>query len=156
MCSGIVELGLDAGVAILTDPVGAEPGLAAVERNQVAAGHSKDVAELVFAQVKRKPGRFASAAFIERSTGGLVLGPPKSKAGRRAVGLPKAIVPALREHLKTYVRDGPDALMFPGAKGGPLRRSGFNTRTRWVDVVKEMGLPGLHFHDLRHTGVPAG
>ncbi|XVQ86970.1 tyrosine-type recombinase/integrase [Microbispora siamensis] len=25
-------------------------------------------------------------------------------------------------------------------------------RTRWVDVVKEMGLPGLHFHDLRHTG----
>lgn len=33
-----------------------------------------------------------------------------------------------------------------------MRRSGFNTRTRWVDVVKEMGLPGLHFHDLRHTG----
>ncbi|MEV0750831.1 site-specific integrase [Streptosporangium sp. NPDC050280] len=92
------------------------------------------------------------AAFIERSTGGLVLGPPKSKAGRRTVGIPKAIVPALRDHLKIYVKDGPDALMFPGAKGGPLRRSGFNTRTRWVDVVKEMGLPGLHFHDLRHTG----
>lgn len=33
-----------------------------------------------------------------------------------------------------------------------LRRSGFNTRTRWVDVLREMGLPGLHFHDLRHTG----
>jgi integrase len=33
-----------------------------------------------------------------------------------------------------------------------LRRSGFNTRTRWVDVVKDMGMPGLHFHDLRHTG----
>ncbi|NBE97054.1 hypothetical protein FE391_24985 [Nonomuraea sp. KC401] len=27
-----------------------------------------------------------------------------------------------------------------------------NTRTRLVDVVKDMGLPGLHFHDLRHTG----
>ncbi|WP_424534949.1 tyrosine-type recombinase/integrase [Sphaerisporangium viridialbum] len=92
------------------------------------------------------------AAFIERSTGGLVLGPPKSKAGRRVVGIPKAIVPALREHLSTYVQDAPDALMFPGVKGGPLRRSGFNTRTRWVDVVKEMGTPGLHFHDLRHTG----
>ncbi|GAA1696943.1 hypothetical protein GCM10009733_110270 [Nonomuraea maheshkhaliensis] len=23
---------------------------------------------------------------------------------------------------------------------------------RWMDVVTEMGLPGLHFHDLRHTG----
>ncbi|MEV0419372.1 tyrosine-type recombinase/integrase [Streptosporangium canum] len=91
-------------------------------------------------------------AFAERSTGGLVLGPPKSKAGRRTVGIPQAIVQTLREHIATYVQDEPGALMFPGAKGGPLRRSGFNTRTRWVDVVKEMGLPGLHFHDLRHTG----
>ncbi|SFK30958.1 Phage integrase, N-terminal SAM-like domain [Streptosporangium canum] len=92
------------------------------------------------------------AAFVERSTGELVLGPPKSKAGRRIVGIPQGVIPALREHLATYVQDDPGALVFPGAKGGPLRRSGFNTRTRWVDVVKEMGLPGLHLHDLRHTG----
>ncbi|MCC5574384.1 site-specific integrase [Microtetraspora sp. AC03309] len=91
------------------------------------------------------------AAFVERSTGELVLGPPKSKAGRRVVGIPQAVVQALREHIATYVQDEPGALLFPGAKGGALRRSGFNTRTRWVDVVKEMGLPGLHFHDLRHT-----
>jgi integrase len=68
------------------------------------------------------------------------------------VGIPKAIIPALREHLNTYVGNEPGALLFPGAKGGPLRRSGFNTRTRWVDVVRDMGMPGLHFHDLRHTG----
>jgi integrase len=80
------------------------------------------------------------------------LGPPKSKAGRRTVGIPQSIVPILKEHMDTYVRDEPGALMFPGAKGGPLRRSGFNSRTRWVDVVTEIGLPGLHFHDLRHTG----
>ncbi|GAA1280376.1 putative prophage phiRv2 integrase [Planotetraspora silvatica] len=92
------------------------------------------------------------AAFVERSTGELVLGAPKSKAGRRIVGIPQAIAPALREHLATYVQDEPGALLFPGAKGGALRRSGFNTRTRWVDVVKDMGMPGLHFHDLRHTG----
>ncbi|WP_187368142.1 tyrosine-type recombinase/integrase [Nonomuraea terrae] len=91
-------------------------------------------------------------AFVERSAGGLVLGPPKSKAGRRTVGIPQSIVPILKEHMDTYVRDEPGALMFPGAKGGPLRRSGFNSRTRWVDVVTEMGLSGLHFHDLRHTG----
>ncbi|MFI9840592.1 tyrosine-type recombinase/integrase [Nonomuraea sp. NPDC051941] len=87
-------------------------------------------------------------AFVERSTGRLLLGPPKSKAGRRTVG----IIPILKEHTDTYVQDEPGALMFPAAKGGPMRRSGFSTRTRWVDVVKDMGLPGLHFHDLRHTG----
>ncbi|UBU14089.1 tyrosine-type recombinase/integrase [Nonomuraea gerenzanensis] len=91
-------------------------------------------------------------AFVERSASGLVLGPPKSKAGRRTVGIPQSIVPVLQEHMNTYVQDEPGALMFPAAKGGPIRRSGFNTRTQWVDVVSEMGLPGLHFHDLRHTG----
>ncbi|MEV0626800.1 tyrosine-type recombinase/integrase [Nonomuraea wenchangensis] len=91
-------------------------------------------------------------AFVERSSGGLLLGPPKSKAGRRTVGLPESIIPILKEHMDTYVQDEPGALMFPGAKGGPIRRSGFNTRTRWVDVVTDMGLAGLHFHDLRHTG----
>ncbi len=92
------------------------------------------------------------AAFVERSTGELVLGAPKSKAGRRIVGIPRGLVPVLREHLDVYVGDDPGALVFTGVKGGPLRRSGFNTRTRWVDVVKDMGRPGLHFHDLRHTG----
>ncbi|MFF4197621.1 tyrosine-type recombinase/integrase [Nonomuraea sp. NPDC001831] len=91
-------------------------------------------------------------AFMERSSGGLVLGPPKSKAGRATVGIPQSIIPILREHMDTYVKDEPGSLMFPGAKGGPIRRSGFNSRTRWVDVVSDMCLPGLHFHDLRHTG----
>ncbi|MFF0868450.1 tyrosine-type recombinase/integrase [Nonomuraea sp. NPDC003560] len=91
-------------------------------------------------------------AFVERSSGGLVLGPPKSKAGRRTVGIPQSIVPILREHMDTYVKDELGSLVFPGAKGGPIRRSGFNSRSRWVDVVSDMGLHGLHFHDLRHTG----
>ncbi|MFG6201419.1 tyrosine-type recombinase/integrase [Nonomuraea sp. JJY05] len=90
-------------------------------------------------------------AFVERSTGGL-LGPPKSKAGRRTVGIPESIIPILKEDLDAYVQGEPGALMFPAAKGGPMRRSGFNTRTRWVEMVKDMGLPGLHFHDLRHAG----
>ncbi|MDF5751797.1 site-specific integrase [Spongiactinospora sp. TRM90649] len=91
-------------------------------------------------------------AYIERSTGELVLGPPKSRAGRRTVGVPRLIVSALGEHLDTYVGAELDALVFSGVKGGPLRRSGFNPRTSWADVVRDMGVPGLHFHDLRHTG----
>lgn len=92
------------------------------------------------------------AAFIERSTGEMLLGPPKSSAGRRVVGIPDAIIPVLREHLVVFVGAGPDSLVFPGAKGGPLRRGNFNKMSGWPQVVRLIGFPGLHFHDLRHTG----
>ena len=42
--------------------------------------------------------------------------------------------------------------MFTGVKGGPLRRSNFNKLVDWPAAVASVGLPGLHFHDLRHSG----
>jgi integrase len=92
------------------------------------------------------------AAFIERSTGEMLLGPPKSRAGRRVVGIPDAIIPALREHLAVFVGPDPGSLVFPGANGGSLRRGNFNKMSGWPQVVASVGVPGLHFHDLRHTG----
>ena len=92
------------------------------------------------------------AAYVERSTGEMVLGPPKSKAGRRVVGIPDVIIPALREHLSVFARDEPGALVFPGQKGGPLRRGNFNKMSGWPHAVRTIGMPGLHFHDLRHAG----
>jgi integrase len=92
------------------------------------------------------------AVYVERSTGELLLGPPKSKAGRRIVGIPDAIIPALREHLTIFATDEPGALVFPGAKGGPLRRGNFNKLSAWPQAAESIGMPGLHFHDLRHTG----
>jgi integrase len=91
-------------------------------------------------------------AFVERSTGEILLGPPKSKAGRRVVGIPDAIIPALREHLSIFAKEDPVALVFPGAKGGPLRRGNLNKMSAWPYAVKSIGVDGLHFHDLRHTG----
>jgi integrase len=91
-------------------------------------------------------------AYVERSTGEMLLGPPKSKAGRRVVGIPAAIIPAVREHLSIFAKDEPGALVFPGAKGGPLRRGNFNKLSAWPQAAESIGLPGLHFHDLRHTG----
>jgi integrase len=41
---------------------------------------------------------------------------------------------------------------FTGAKKGVLRRSTFRTATKWAKVAAQLGIPGLHFHDLRHTG----
>jgi integrase len=92
------------------------------------------------------------AAYTERSTGEIILGPPKSGAGRRVIGIPQAIVPDLKRHLAIYAKPEPGALAFPGARGGPLRRSNFNRSAGWPHAVAAIGAPGLHFHDLRHTG----
>jgi hypothetical protein len=66
----------------------------------------------------------AGAALIERSTGEMLLGPPKSRAGRRVVGIPEAIIPALSEHLALFVGAEPGSLVFPWAKGGPALNTG--------------------------------
>ncbi len=92
------------------------------------------------------------SAYAERSTGELVLGSPKSRAARRIVGIPRSLTPVLREHLSLFVAPEPEALIFPGAKGGPLRRSNFNKMSAWPQVVRTIGAAGLHFHDPRHTG----
>jgi hypothetical protein len=47
------------------------------------------------------------------SAGEMLLGPPKSKAGRRIVGILDAIIPVLRSHLSMFVKDEPGALVFP-------------------------------------------
>jgi len=68
------------------------------------------------------------------------------------VSVPAAILPDLVAHLAKHTQPGPNALVFTGVKDGPLRRSGFNKLSGWPHVVTGMGLPGLHFHDLRHEG----
>lgn len=82
----------------------------------------------------------------------MLLGPPKSQAGVRTVTIPATIVPHLTAHMNKYTKEEAHALVFTGLKGGPLRRSGFNKVTNWRHVVKALGVPNLHFHDLRHTG----
>lgn len=66
--------------------------------------------------------------------------------------MPEALRPDVSHHLRTYVDAGDDALVFTGATGAVLRRSNFQRATRWKASVAAAGLPGFHFHDLRHTG----
>jgi integrase len=49
-----------------------------------------------------------------------------------------------------YAEAGPDGLVFPAARGGPIRRSNF-TRRVWISTTRAAGVEGLRFHDLRHT-----
>ncbi|GIJ47234.1 putative prophage phiRv2 integrase [Virgisporangium aliadipatigenens] len=92
------------------------------------------------------------ATLVELQDGSLHFGPPKTDAGLRTVTVPTAIRADFRAHLRDYVINEPDALIFTGAKGAPLRRSNFQRTSNWTTTVSTVGLPGFHFHDLRHTG----
>lgn len=84
---------------------------------------------------------------------GLAFGPPKSEASKRTVAIPEHATEAIEIHLKEFVADGLDAIVFTGAKGGLLRSSNFNQATRWRKTCDALGLPErFTFHDLRHTG----
>lgn len=91
-------------------------------------------------------------AFTEQRGKGLVLGPPKSRAGMRTVAIPAAILPAVREHMNTYVKDHSNALVFTTENGKAIWRGNFNKLVKWRATVAGIGAAGLHFHDLRHTG----
>jgi integrase len=81
--------------------------------------------------------------------GELIVGPPKSEAGRRTVALPPQAVVALQSHLDQWTEPAADAWVFTGAKGGPLRDAVW--QHQWDLARRSVGLPDLHFHDLRHV-----
>ncbi|MGC4815112.1 tyrosine-type recombinase/integrase [Micromonospora sp. DT228] len=85
--------------------------------------------------------------------GKLFLGPPKTNDSVRHIRLPRFLTTLLTVHLAEQPHD----IVFPGARGHHQRRSNFNRRA-WTPAVAgnlQRGippvLPGMHFHDLRHT-----
>ena len=64
-------------------------------------------------------GMVEVAEIVAEVGGVLRFGPPKTRAGRRSVGLPRAVADELAAHLA-----GPgdlDAFVFTAPQGGPLR-----------------------------------
>ena len=88
-------------------------------------------------------------ALIETTSGEISFGPPKSEAGRRIVHLPSVVMVGLAEHLLVRSVVDESALVFTTLTGCPLRRSGFVKI--WRTSTTSAELPGLRFHDLRHT-----
>jgi integrase len=109
--------------------------LAALRRNQV---------DLDACEVR------VTASLSEMDDGRLIDGDTKSRAGIRTVSFPADIAGELADHLARFAAPGPTGLVFIGPKGGRLRRSNF--RQTWYRAREAVGLPELHFHDLRHTG----
>jgi integrase len=96
-------------------------------------------------------GTVEVAEIVTEAGGMLRFGPPKTRAGRRTVGLPRAVVDELAAHLASGPVD-PDAFVFTAPQGGPLRVIAFPARV-WRPATRKAGLDGLRIHDLRHTAV---
>ncbi|HEV3268436.1 MAG TPA: site-specific integrase [Acidimicrobiales bacterium] len=83
--------------------------------------------------------------------GKALVGPPKTKAGRRTIAIPPNINEALEHHLSSHVDRDAGAWLFPGDNGAPTYPSSL-TRV-WSSARLAIGRPDLHFHDLRHSGL---
>lgn len=94
-------------------------------------------------------GRVEVAEAVSDVNGRLVYGPTKTFE-RRWVRLPAFLVERLARHLDGVSAD-PDALVFRGGRGAPLRYQSFR-RAVWDRAVADAGLPpDVTPHCLRHT-----
>jgi integrase len=95
-------------------------------------------------------GTVTVAEIVVEVRGVLHIGPPKTRASRRTVGLPRFVVEELAAHLAEPGH--PEAFVFTAPQGGPLRVTAFRARV-WRPATRAAGLDGLRIHDLRHTAV---
>lgn len=96
-------------------------------------------------------------ALEETRAHGLRFKTPKTKAGRRDIGLPDIVVETLREHRRQQLelrmalglgKAPADALVFPAIEGGPQAPS--DVSRTWGLTARGMGMPEITFHSLRH------
>jgi len=95
-------------------------------------------------------GTVTVAEIVTEVEGKLFFGLPKTRAGRRTVGLPRFVARELEAHLADA--GDPSDHVFTAPNGGPLRVTAFRARA-WRPATKAVGLDGLRIHDLRHTAV---
>jgi integrase len=78
--------------------------------------------------------------YQELSDGTLVLGPPKTDAGRRTVALPDVILPEIEAHLSDFAAPGKNGLIFSGGEDKPLNRKTFCRA--WSHATDAVGMAG--------------
>ena len=82
-------------------------------------------------------------------SGYLHFGPPKTRAGRRRVPLPKVAADALAAHLKAFPSTD---FVFTSPDGGTVRLNAWRQRF-WAPAIKKAEVAPFRIHDLRHTAV---
>ena len=77
----------------------------------------------------------------------------KTKAGRREISIPPALVPVIKQHLSTWVAKAPTAPVFPRTTD-PAKPVHHNTvRSAFERAREQLDMGWFVFHDLRHTGL---
>jgi len=110
-----------------------------------------EAAELRRHDVDLKNGVLHIRRAVVRADGQVIVGTPKSEAGRRDVAIPPHLLPMLRTHLTTHAAWGRDGLLFPGPDATThLGHSSY--LWRFARARTAAGRPDLRPHDLRHTG----
>lgn len=79
-----------------------------------------------------------------------VMGPPKSRHGKRSIPLAHELVSALRKHRKDSEWPGDDDLVFPSLDGTPLDVSNLRRRAL-APAAQEADVAWIGFHTFRHT-----
>lgn len=87
---------------------------------------------------------------VVRLKGRRVEGDTKTESSKRDINTPPHLHATIVDHLARFVGPEPDALLFPGPDGRWL--SAETHRKLWLPAREAAGLPGFHWHDLRHTG----
>jgi integrase len=109
-----------------------------------------ELVELRRRDIDLDAGTLRISRAASRVGGRLVVGTPKTAAGRRLVAIPPALLVPLRDHLERFAQDGPDGLLFPSDHGKQLAPSSVYG---WFYPARDAaGRPDLRLHDLRHTG----
>ncbi|MHB8648122.1 MAG: tyrosine-type recombinase/integrase [Thermomicrobiales bacterium] len=95
---------------------------------------------------------------LQRMTGGLAFGEPKTASGRRSIPLGASAMDALRGHRVAQAAERLGAggawqdcgLVFASEVGTPID-AGNLLRRSYRPLLARAGLPRIRFHDLRHT-----
>ncbi len=90
----------------------------------------------------------------------VVEGPPKSARSRRMLPLDAHTVGMLRRHQARQIHHarqehlGPVTHVFTGEYGQPLTPAWISRR--FIELTRQIGLPAIRFHDLRHASATLG
>lgn len=76
---------------------------------------------------------------------------PKTASGRRTLSVPGPVAGLLADHLGRFVGPEPEAALFTTEQG--TRLTPRHLGKVWERVRGQVGLDGLHLHDLRHSGL---
>lgn len=105
-------------------------------------------------------GRIKVERSLEQTNEGLRFKSPKTKAGRREISIPPAIVAEIRAHWRRQQeyrlalgmgKAAPNDLAFPRPDGSPWPPDSLSSD--WAATVRALKLPSITLHALRHTHV---